>query len=125
MREVNVYCAWKDQLDEEAELRAQGRGLGLQPADVQQDNLAAPPRRSYESDEDDAAEEPNHLKVNQRSKAIKKQKKTLRQTHLDEDESESEDSDDAYGGAANGHKIKQRSNNRYNEEDESDKNENI
>ena len=78
MREVNVYCAWKDQLDEEAELRAQGRGLGLQPVDVQQENVAALPRRSYDSDEDGAADEPNHLKVAQRSKAIKKQKKTLR-----------------------------------------------
>ena len=72
MREVNVFCNWKDKIEEEAELKRQGRWLGFQK-------------------DDEVPEEETDLRVSAKSKAIVKPKKKL---HREDSDQSPEPSDD-------------------------------
>ena len=63
MKEVNVFCNWKDRLEADAEMARNGTGLGLQEKG---------PEPKEEAEEDTYT--PN-LKVDARSKGIKKEPK--------------------------------------------------
>ena len=77
MKEVNFFCAWKDALDYEAEMKAQGKGYGFQEVS------------ENESDEGDL------LKVNPRSKGISKppKKKLVKQNDSESEQEEEKKKD--------------------------------
>ena len=83
-KEVQVYCRWKDRMEEEEEQRRLGRGLGFQrqneeydsaqreqePSRKQQTHASGTPR-----DELDSEDDMGNQRVDSRSKSILKPKK--------------------------------------------------
>ena len=80
MKEVNVFCAWKDKLEEMAELNRTGQGLGMQK------DVAETPEN-----DGDIEETKGLLKVSDRSKGIAKNKTGSRLKKLGGDDDEDDD----------------------------------
>ena len=92
-QEVQVYCAWKDQLEYEEEMRRKGEGLGFQRTPDQSDQGAEDIDNDVDSDDAAPAQ---GVGMNSKSKGIKKsfvvnRGKRLSKNDREDDSSEDED----------------------------------